>query len=47
MLKLVEYNGGLDLTEFYSNAELRGYKNNSNRYIMVESLSYEDNWNVW
>ena len=47
MFKLIEYNSGLDLTEFYENALSRGYLNNSNRHIMVESLCYEDNWNVW
>ena len=47
MFNMREWTQSIDLAEFYQNALSRGYVNNSNQRIMVESLCYEDNWNVW
>ena len=45
--RLVEYNDNLDLTEFYHEAKLRGFENNSSKKIMVDSLAKEKEWKLW
>ena len=37
----------LDLTDFYAEANRRGFENNSNRKMLVDSLSKEREWAVW
>jgi hypothetical protein len=45
--KLVEFNYELDLTEFYSQALLRGYINNSSQAKMIDCFKNERAWNAW
>ena len=44
---LVEFNYELDLTEFYSQALLRGYINNSSQAKMIDCFKNERAWNAW
>ena len=41
--KLVPYSESIDLTEFYLQAESKGFKNNSNKKMLVDSISTEKN----
>lgn len=45
--KMVEYSDDLDLTEFYSVAELKGYTNNSSKEKLVGCFSNEKEFKVW
>ena len=45
--KLVPYSESIDLTEFYIQAESRGFKNNSSKKILVDSVSTERLSRVW
>jgi hypothetical protein len=47
MYKLVEYNDRLDLTSFYENASNRGFDNNSNKKILIDSFSKEHDSCIW
>ena len=47
MLKLIEYHDGLKLDDFYSNALIRGYDNNSSKSIMIDSLRNEWDYKIW
>lgn len=47
MFKVIPWSQELDLTEFYSIAEAKGFINNSNQKILVDSLSREKEWYVW
>jgi hypothetical protein len=47
MLKLIEYSDDLNLDEFYRNALIRGYYNNSSKSIMVDSLKSDWDYKVW
>ena len=47
MFKVIPYNTDLDLTEFYSIADSKGYTNNSTKKMLVDSLSNETEYNVW
>jgi len=41
------YSDDLDLTEFYQEAERRGFVNNANKKMLVDSISKEREWCVW
>ena len=45
--KLVPYSESIDLTEFYLQAESRGFKNNSSKKMLVDSISAEKKWKIW
>ena len=45
--KLVPYSESIDLTEFYLEAESRGFKNNSSKKMLVDSVSTERLSRVW
>lgn len=47
LYKLVEWTPELDLTEFYAEAGRRGFVNNASQQMLVDSLTKEDQWNVW
>lgn len=47
MFKLVEWNKDLDLTEFYAEADRRGFKNNNSQKTMIDCFRNEREWNVW
>lgn len=47
MFKIKKWSPELDLTEFYSNALVKGFINNSDQQVLVESLAKEKNWCVW
>lgn len=47
MFKIVQWSPDLDLEEFYKDAARRGFKNNSNQQMLVNSLSKEKEWAVW
>ena len=47
MYKVVPWTPDLDLTEFYAMASARGFENNSNQKMLVDSLSKEKDWCVW
>lgn len=47
MYKLVKWTPDLDLTEFYAECERRGFVNNANQKMLVNSISNEREWCVW
>lgn len=47
MLKTIEYTKSLNLNDFYDYARVKGYENNSNKNIMVDSLSKEKDYKLW
>jgi hypothetical protein len=47
MYKMVPWSKKLDLSEFYSIAEAKGFTNNSSQKMLVDSLAKEKEWCVW
>jgi hypothetical protein len=47
MFKIVEWSEDLDLTDFYSEAERRGFVNNSSQKAMIDCFRNEREWNAW
>jgi hypothetical protein len=47
MYKLIPYSDDLDLSEFYATAKERGFDNNANKHMLVETITKEDQWQVW
>lgn len=47
MYKVVEWSEALDLTNFYREAERRGFVNNSNQKTMIDCFRNEQDWNAW
>ena len=47
MFKIVEWSADLDLTEFYAEAERRGFSNNSSQKAMVDCFDTEREKQVW
>lgn len=47
MFKLVEWHKDLELSEFYTEADRRGFKNNSSQKAMIECFHNEREWNAW
>lgn len=45
--KLISYNDNLDLTKFYNKAHAKGFVNNSSKKMLVESISKENQWQIW
>lgn len=47
MYSLIKWTPELDLTEFYAEAERRGFVNNASQKMLVDSLAKENEWCVW
>ena len=47
MYKLIPYSDDLDLSEFYATAKERGFDNNADKHMLVETIAKEDEWQVW
>jgi hypothetical protein len=47
MFKMIPWSSELDLTEFYAEANQRGFVNNSSQKMLVDSLAKESKWCVW
>jgi hypothetical protein len=47
MYKLIPFSDDLDLSEFYQTAKERGFENNADRHMLVETIAKEDEWQVW
>jgi hypothetical protein len=47
MYSLVKWSPDLDLTEFYAEADRRGFVNNASRQMLIDSLTKECEWCVW
>lgn len=47
MFKLIKWTPLLDLTDFYKEAESRGFVNNSNQQAMVDCFRNEREWAAW
>lgn len=47
MFKLIAYNDALDLDDFYKTASERGLYNNSSKQMLIDSISYENEWRLW
>jgi hypothetical protein len=47
MFKIVEWSPNLNLSEFYKEAERRGFVNNSSQQAMIDCFRNEREWNVW
>lgn len=47
MFKIVQWSPDLDLEEFYKDAARRGFENNSNQHMLIDSLSKEREWAAW
>ena len=47
MYKLIPYSDDLDLSEFYATAKERGFDNNADKHMLVETIAKEDKWQVW
>lgn len=47
MYKIVDWTSTLDLTEFYSEAALKGFYNNSSQKVMIDCFKNEKSWKAW
>jgi hypothetical protein len=47
MFKLIEWNLSLDLTDFYKEAESRGFVNNLSQQAMIDCFRNEREWAAW
>lgn len=47
MYKLISWSPDIDMSEFYAEAARRGFENNANQKILVDSISKSEQWNVW
>jgi hypothetical protein len=47
MYKMMPWSEDLDLSDFYAEAERRGFVNNATQKMLVDSLAKEDKWCVW
>lgn len=47
MFNLVEWSPNLDLTDFYKEAGLRGFINNSSQQAMIDCFHNEREWAAW
>lgn len=47
MYKLVPWTDNLDLSEFYAEADNRGFVNNASQKAMVDCFKKEKEWKVW
>jgi hypothetical protein len=44
---IIPWDPSLDLTEFYKQAETRGFTNNSNQKSMIDCFKNERDYRVW
>lgn len=47
MYKIIPWTPDLDLTDFYTEADRRGFVNNASQKMLVDSLAKEKEWCVW
>lgn len=47
MWRMVEWTPELDLSDFYAEAERRGFVNNSSQKTMIDCFRNEPEWNAW
>lgn len=47
MYKIIPWSEDLDLTDFYKNAAIRGFQNNSSQHMLVDCFRKEREWNTW
>jgi len=47
MFKLINWSPDLDLTNFYAEAQHRGFVNNSSQQAMIDCFRNEKQWNAW
>tara|TARA_B110000971_G_C19899618_1_gene449299 strand:- start:91 stop:624 length:534 start_codon:yes stop_codon:yes gene_type:complete len=47
MYKIIPWNKDLDLTDFYKEAEKRGFVNNASQKAMIDCFRNEEEWQVW
>ena len=47
MYKIVPWTEDLDLTEFYAEAESRGFANNASQRVMIDCFRNEPEWAAW
>jgi hypothetical protein len=47
MYKIIPWSEDLNLTEFYAEAERRGFANNSNQQTMIDCFRNEAEWAAW
>jgi hypothetical protein len=47
MYKIIPWNSELDLTDFYKEADRRGFVNNSSQKAMIDCFQNEREWCVW
>jgi hypothetical protein len=47
MYKLVQWSEELDLTDFYAEAEQRGFVNNASQKAMIDCFRNEQSWSAW
>lgn len=47
MFKIVKWSQELDLTEFYAEAERRGFANNASQKAMIDCFRNEPEWSAW
>lgn len=47
MYKIVPWTEDLELSNFYHEAEKRGFKNNSSKRMLIDSFRNEKEWAVW
>lgn len=47
MYKLIPWTEELDLSQFYQDARVRGFDNNSSQKMLVDCFRKEKKWNTW
>lgn len=47
MYKLIPYNEKLDLSKFFQKAKEKGFENNSNKNMLIDTIAKEKEWQVW
>jgi hypothetical protein len=47
MYKIIEYSDDLELDEFYQLAYQKGYYNNANKFVLVDTFKHIDKWKTW
>lgn len=47
MFKVVQWSDSLDLSDFYKEAERRGFVNNASQAVMIDCFRNERIWNAW
>ena len=47
MYKIIPWSEDLDLTEFYAEAEQRGFANNASQQVMIDCFRNEPEWAAW